>query len=417
VLALALGVLIPRIVERHALGSELDAAVALVRILEQGDFVPPIDDHLAGKAYRRLNAVVQGGLLGGENLRVKLWNRDGEIVYSDARGLIGLRFPIGPGLEHALGGSPSASFTDLSLEENRLDRALGDRVLELYIPLRGPGGDVVGAFEVYQDSRHIESHMVAVRRAVWLAVGSGLGILLLFLILLFGTTAATIEAELEARQQLRTRLVHAQEEERRRVVGSFHHDAGQALTRILYGIRGSRARLGAADTAVAEELTRLEALVDGLIVDLRRLMGAARPTPVGGFALPEALEAYARDLERESGIPVELRLEPILRLDPVTGITLFRAAQEALVNAWKHAEADGMRVSLARTDGIVELTVEDDGRGAADIRDGIGLADMRDRVGALGGHVEVVSTPGAGTRVVVRTPMGADDAAYSDPRR
>ncbi len=566
-LAVALGVFIPRVAERHAMGARLDSARTLVRVLEQQELVPLIGDHLSGTAYARFDAVVRGGLLGGDNLRVKLWSPDGEIVYSDARDLVGRRFPVSEPLAATFEGVASAKISDLSDEENLAERPLASRLLEFYLPLRDDGR-VVGAFEIYQDYEPLASHLAAIRTAVWISVGSGLSILFVFLVLLFAATAramareqqaaqdraedlevllntsrllasepglertapevlgvlssrlglrcaavlpdgggtgfalartgtprvcrlartaagaardrgravervgdgeaalghgddgascrvlavpfaagqdhvgafaacreaarpfdpreravvegvaaqlavATENARLftdlrgmtEARGRLLRQLVDAHEEERRHVVGDLHDQVGQTLTRVLYGIRGSRARLETASSEVADELARLEGLVDELITNLRRYMAAVRPALLEDFGLPEALEAFAREQEEESGLRIDVRVGVLPPLEPAAAITLFRAAQEAVINARKHADPRFVRVDLARRDGSVVLEVTDDGRGIAEVRDGIGLTYMKQRVVSLGGTVDVASRPGAGTTIRVLVPL------------
>src|SRR3972149_3915248 len=87
------GITLPRVVGPYALASRLESIVSLVRILEQQDLVPPAGEDLTREAYDRFDATVRGGLLGGENLRVTLWNREGEIVYSDRLHTVGRRLP------------------------------------------------------------------------------------------------------------------------------------------------------------------------------------------------------------------------------------------------------------------------------------------------------------------------------------
>lgn len=579
-LAVALGVVIPHIVRQHALGARLDAAVSMVRVLELGHVIPPAGDHLTGKAYERFDAVVRDGLLGGENIRVKLWNLGGEVVYSDQAAQVGQRYPIEPGLAAALAGQPVVTVDDLSAAENRLDQSLGSKALEFYVPLRGSRGEVIGAFEIYQDAGPLEAHLAAVRIAVWLAVGTGLSVLFVFLALLFTATAKLMAAEqraardraedlevllrtsrllssepsmertapqvlqvlasrlglrcaavlvdgpepphaftragdarlcnpaltsarqarerggevqrtggcdpslghadadaeccvlalpfmagpgrsgtivacregdrpygareravidgvagqlgvaaesarlfsglremTEARGRLLRKLVDAQEEERRHLVGDLHDEAGQMLTRILYGLRGSRARLGQSQSDVARELGRLESLVDELIAGLRQYMAAIGPALLEDFGLPEALEAFAREQEQEARLRVDIRAGALPQLQPAAAITLFRAAQEAVMNARKHADAYRLRISLSQRDGCIVLEVQDDGRGAENLQDGIGLTYMKDRVASLGGTVDVVSRPGAGTTVTVLVPADPGDGDDSGPRR
>jgi len=416
-LAVALGIIIPRVVEHYALASRLESIVSLVRILEQQDLVPPAGEDLTREAYDRFDATVRGGLLGGENLRVKLWNREGEIVYSDRLELVGRRFPIEPSLALALSGRATSELSELSARENDLDRELGVQALEFYVPLHGSRGEVIGAFEVYQDAARIAGPLTAVQRAVWVSIGTGLSVLLVFLVLLFAATSRTMERESAARERLLRRLVHAQEEERRHVVGDLHDEVGQTLTRVLYGIRGSRARLGADGSDVAQELQRLERLVDHLILVLRRFMAEAGPALIDDFGLAAALQALAREQEAESGVLIEVVADEVPELDQVTQITLLRAAREAVINARKHAEPNRMRIVLGRSRSGVTLAVEDDGRGSARIRDGVGLRYLRDRVASIGGRVDVTSRPEVGTRLYVQAPIGGRDGSDPDPRR
>lgn len=569
VLALALGALIPRIAEHHVLLARLQATQALVRVLEQERLIPLIGDHLSGESYDEFDRVVRDGLLGGDNLRVKLWNAQGEIVYSDLRRLVGRRFEIGPDLRDALTGIGTVEISDLTDEENAFDRRLGDQLIEFYVPVTGPTGDVIGVFEIYQDSGPLAAHLTAIRVAVWITVGIGLFVLLVFLLLLFSATARAMEREhraaidhaedlavllqtseilssepriertaeevlriltsrlglrcaslalegsepsfvfadlgpptlcglglaaardaqargehverqgaslevehtdghprcsvlavpfhvepdlsgalvacrdadrpldarehalvsgvsgqlgvaaesaklfrdlehmTEERAHLLRRMVDAQEEERRHLVGDLHDGEAQTLTRVLYGLRGSRARLGPKQPEVDAELARLESLVDDLIVDLRRYMAAIRPAMIEDLGLSEALESFARTQEEEAGIQIDVRTASLPPLDTVTSVTLYRAVQEAVMNARKHAEAGRMWIDLAPEDGEICLRVRDDGNGSGEIRDGIGLTYMKDRVASLGGSVSVTSRPKEGTTVSVRIPVTA----------
>ena len=580
VLAVALGLFIPAVAERHALQARLESTESLVRVLEREQLIPPVADHLSGSAYQRFDQVVRGGLMGGGNLRVKLWNPAGEIIYSNEQRQVGERFPIGTKLRAALQGRPTVDVSDLSDAENALDRNLGDRLLELYLPVRAADGRVVGVFEVYQDFRPIASHISAIRTAVWIAVGSGLSILLVFLVSLFGATAramardqrfaqdraddlavllqtsralssdtgleqtgpevlsiltarlglrcaalvidgaeprfifadrgqqetcplalaaadrarsvgeevvmegpsdavlgqgdsgsrfcavafpfraepgltgalvacrdavrpldprerllvsgvasqlavAAESAKLfsdlrdmtDSRGRLLRRLVDAQEEERRHLVGDLHDGLGQALTRILFGLRGSRARLPKEGEQVVAELARLESLTEEQSRNLRRYLGAIKPALLEDFGLSRAVEAFARDQEAESGIRIDSLIEPLPELEPAVAVTLFRAVQEAVINARKHAEAGHVWIHLAQRDGTISLEVKDDGRGQTVLQEGTGLAYMKDRVASLGGLVEIESGPKKGTTISARVPVEIGYGEGSDPHR
>lgn len=419
VLAIALGVTIPRAAQDRILGAELDSVAALVGVLEAQKTIPSMDRALTGTSYRRFDNIVQGGLLGGQNLRVKLWNMEGRIIYSDMDSLVGRRFPLTDDLEAALAGLPSAEVSDLSAKENSFDRGLGIKLLEFYVPVHGSSGEVVGAFEIYQDYRPLEGRLASIKRVVWVSVAGGLALLFVFLWFLFMGTAAAIAKEKHAaeeraaalkevtdsRGRLLRRMVRVQEEERRHLVGDLHDGLGQALTRVLYGLRGCKLRLGN-ESQIAEELGHLESLVDEQARDLRRYMARIKPALLADKGLGPALEAFAQDQELEAGFPIEVDVSGVAHLEDGAEVTLFRAAQESVMNARKHANASRITISLAQEGHWLDLVVADDGRGASLFREGMGLSYMRDRVASLGGTVDIESRAGSGTTVRVRVPEG-----------
>ena len=86
-------------------------------------------------------------------------------------------------------------------------------------------------------------------------------------------------------------------------------------------------------------------------------------------------------------------------------VAAYFVASEALANAAKHSEASRIDVALSRRDGLLLLTVRDDGVGGADLARGSGLVGLTDRVEALGGSIDVESRPGHGTQVVAELPV------------
>jgi signal transduction histidine kinase len=129
----------------------------------------------------------------------------------------------------------------------------------------------------------------------------------------------------------------------------------------------------------------------------------------------EGLVAALGDLRTRTATPgrsVEVQVPPDLRLPAEAEALLFRAAQEALRNVVKHADASLVTVSLARENGHAELVVADDGRGFSPVdapADGasghFGLRALEDLVGEHGGTMDVASAPREGTRVTVTVPV------------
>lgn len=155
---------------------------------------------------------------------------------------------------------------------------------------------------------------------------------------------------------------------------------------------------------------RLAAEVDALHRDLRSLSRRLHPPQLRENGLAEALGDLCRGFDADSGMRVRLELPGTpAELPPATSLHLFRIAQEALVNAHRHAGATRVDLVLERSEGAVRLTVNDDGHGfeAQASGGGLGMVGMRSRALAMGGTFAVESGPGRGTRVRVEVPLRA----------
>ena len=123
-------------------------------------------------------------------------------------------------------------------------------------------------------------------------------------------------------------------------------------------------------------------------------------------AMHEGLAAALADLARGAAVPVEVAATP-RRAPPDVEAAAYFVACEALTNAVKHAAASRVRMETAREDGVLRMTVSDDGVGGAVPAAGSGLPGMADRVAAHGGTLHVASPPGAGTTIEVVLPCAS----------
>ena len=105
----------------------------------------------------------------GQILRIKVWTPDGHIAFSDLPALIGKEFDVDDDLGDALAGATSTSFTDGTDAENEFERGLAARFLSIYLPIRNTAGQVVGAYEMYEDAAPIEADVSATQRDVFLS--------------------------------------------------------------------------------------------------------------------------------------------------------------------------------------------------------------------------------------------------------
>jgi signal transduction histidine kinase len=207
-----------------------------------------------------------------------------------------------------------------------------------------------------------------------------------------------------ANARLATRIVEAQEEERRRIERNLHDGAQQALVALIarLGVARSRVEAGTLDAAAVDDL---RASARQILSDVRELAQGIHPSIVADGGILAAVE------ERCSSLPLEVTVEAPRELRcqrfaaQIEGAAYFLVA-EALANILKHARATHATVTLARRDRRLSLTVVDDGAGfdpASTERHG--LAGLEDRFAALGGVVHVTSRPGAGTRVTASLPV------------
>jgi len=158
--------------------AEDDAYQHVIRRLSPEDFDRP----MTGDRYAEMDRFVREELIGERTVRIKIWNRDGTVMYSDELPLVGRTFPIQDELAEALAGLTAAEVSDLSAEENVAERQYG-RLLEIYVPLRfDDSPEVVGAYETYSDYAPVAESIANSQRTVFLALGAGMATLYLALL-------------------------------------------------------------------------------------------------------------------------------------------------------------------------------------------------------------------------------------------
>lgn len=227
-------------------------------------------------------------------------------------------------------------------------------------------------------------------------------------------TEAIQRAERE-RRALADRLVEEREGERLRIASDLHDTVLQNLAAVQVQADNVGAAVRRADGRSAELAAAVREGVDGTIADVRRVIANLRHAGIDGDGLVPTVQRYAEAFTRHSGCAVDVRVGgPVEQLPTPVALLLLESCQEALTNVARHAEAETVVVEVEAHAGQVELRVEDDGRGFATDEQaaGFGLALTREKLALVGGGCWVSSTPGHGTRVVVRVPLlpggGAD---------
>ncbi|MFL6676192.1 MAG: cache domain-containing protein [Massilia sp.] len=252
-----------------------------------------------------------------------------------------------------------------------------------------------------QQSRNIEATMwwiagLAILAAVVVA-SSGLALNI--------SESRVADAKLKALAQ---RVVESQEQERARLSRDLHDGISQWLVSIKLQIEAGIIRLaGSAEQqqAAGASFERTAEQLNHVLGEVRRISHGLRPALLDDLGLAAALEHLAGEFAQHSGMPARLTARGATDgLPAVVGTVLFRIAQEALTNIERHAGARQIELLLEREGRWLSLAVRDDGAGfdvdvvAVHPQRGIGLRNMMERMEAIGGKLNIYSSP-AGTTV------------------
>jgi two-component system sensor histidine kinase UhpB len=197
------------------------------------------------------------------------------------------------------------------------------------------------------------------------------------------------------------RALRAQEAERRRLARELHDELGQSLTGVLLQVDQAIRTPGVSDLEEAREGARRS------LEDVRRIARDLRPDLLVELGLTSALSALGTRLTRQSGVVVDRDLDfDLPGLSDDAEVVLYRVAQEALTNVARHADARRVTIELTHADGVVRLTIDDDGRGIPRHvgHEARGITGMRERALLVHGRLRVGRAPTHGTRVRLEIP-------------
>jgi signal transduction histidine kinase len=202
----------------------------------------------------------------------------------------------------------------------------------------------------------------------------------------------------------RQRLVAAQDEERRKIERNLHDGAQQELVALAVQLKLLEQMAGRDPDRDKQLAAKLGSQANAALEDLRDLARGIYPPLLADQGLAAALEAQSR----KAAVPTEVSTDGVTRYPREIESTVYFCVLEALNNVAKYADATSARITLAQHGGHLTFEVHDDGGGfdVADARGGTGLQGMADRLDAVGGSLTVVSSPGHGSTVGGRVPVG-----------
>jgi signal transduction histidine kinase len=387
----------------------------LAALAGQGIVEPTLDRRLlAGnpRSLARLDRVVQERILNEGVVRVKIWDGNGRIVYSDEPRLVGSRYRLGADeLETLRTGAAKAELSDLTRPENRFERRYGP-LYEVYTRIRAPGGEPL-LFETYQPS----SAVVSSGRGIWLPFAAALLASLLLLWLIQVPLAVRLARRLQRsqleRERLLERAVEASADERRRIAADLHDGVVQDLAGVSYSLSAAADRgQPRPSPEVRETLLRAAAATRAAIRQLRSLLVEIHPPNLRSAGLEAALRDLLAPLAAR-GVETSLDVEEGVQVGADTELLLFRAAGEAIRNVQRHAQARTVAVRLDSPDGNVRLAVVDDGVGFSPAdrerrrtEGHLGLELLEELAARSGGALAVGPGRDGGTSFVFEVPPG-----------
>lgn len=228
---------------------------------------------------------------------------------------------------------------------------------------------------------------------------------------------AKLEDEVQRRTadltELATHLQRVREDERAMLARELHDELGALLTSAKLDLTALRMELKQAPPSSQERIRQLaDTLTQGIQLK-RRIIEDLRPSILNHLGLVPALQILADEFAERSGLKVDARLEPAVRLDPQAGIALYRIVQEALTNIEKYSKAKHIQIELDARPTDIVLRIQDDGIGfdpTTALRGRThGLAGMRHRALALRGQFTIHSRPGRGALVEVVLPIAENE--------
>jgi two-component system, NarL family, sensor kinase len=368
------------------------------------------DAVLAGDsaALDGLNATVNRIVINDSLVRVKLWRRDGTIMYANDSRLIGKRFDVDEEeLQVLTEGGTKSDISDLSKPENQFETA-GIKLVEVYTRVLGPSGEPL-LFEAYFSKATVDE----AGRQAWARYApiSLVAIIALQLaqIPIVWSLARRHSHQLAERERLLRGAIDATDLERRRIAGDIHDGVVQDLSGVSYSLSAA-ARSPSLSREVAQPIAEAAERVRVAVQGLRSLLVDIYPSNLANDGLAVALGDLVARLSGH-GIDARLDLDLDGEVDDETTAVLYRSAQEAARNVTKHARATSVVVRVRRVGNRLELVVEDDGVGfdpkVLEQRRGdghVGMQVLADVVNRYGGTVIVESAPDRGTRVVIEVP-------------
>jgi len=357
-----------------------------------------------GRAAAGLDAVIAARRADGTLLRVKVWRRDGTVLWSDDHALIGRQFELAPRVTAVFDELRDyAEISPLTGPDDASERQGFRSLVEAYIPLELADGSTLALEMYFPDARVRAAEDEDSERLVAFSLGVLMVLALAQLPVSIWLVRRTTSAQHDRDRMLDTALVSS-ERERRMLALSLHDGVVQELAGAAYVLE-SRTPAGSVPPDTVRAMDLVTETLHQAVDDLREMLIELHPEELTSANLGDLVRASAVRTCPRQQVTVEASLDRALPSEVLAFV--YRSARECAVNVAKHAHATRVHITITATAGGVRLVVRDDGVGIPDpvpeVPGHLGLTLLRTTAAELGGTVLARSTE-AGTTVTITLP-------------
>ncbi|MCB1424003.1 MAG: sensor histidine kinase [Nitratireductor sp.] len=373
--------------------------------------------------------------IGREFVSVKVWRRDGTLIYATDRNIIGNRFPPSEELLRAFNGEVVADHDSLGDAEDLAERTIGKPLLEIYSPVRQHlSGDIVAVAEFYEVIEDLDRTLAKTRAETW-------GMVALLTLFIAGALTGivrsgsrTIEEQKDAIQHqlasesessrqnriLRERIerasartVELNEQYLRQISAELHDGPAQLLGLAALRIDNLRKKARAANR---QDMEIVHNALQDAMQEIRNISRGLRLPDIEKLGVADIIAQVCAAHEARTDSAVEQKLfAGVIPATYSVKITTYRFVQETLNNAFMHAggqsqsvvcnyDADEALLAISVSDSGPGISRRPSGKGAR----GLGLPGLQERIESIGGTFEIRTGKTAGTTVTMMVPIGRE---------
>lgn len=386
-------------------------------------------DRFSDAAIQNLDSQVKQGLIAKQLLSIKIWKPDGTVVFSTDREIIGQKFSVEDALKTAANGEIGIEYGELLSPENKFERTLNKKLIEIYVPMFDvDNGKIFAISELYVDAETLPADLQKRYNNSWIVVGLvTLAMLLpLFFIVRRGDKTITAQdvaignrmaeltsllsenRELNSKvEQANVQLATVNERFLNRLGSDLHDGPVQMLAFAALGLdslASRKSRTSRAQKKQDEDNIRLiRSTINDALKEVRLLATGLVLPELAKCSLEETLRLVtdAHIMHTKSMVELECKSIPHLYSSTLND-TIYRFVQEGLSNSFRHAAGQGQKVMTRIKNNDLIVEVIDNGKGfkiekAPSLPLHLGLSGMKNRIIAIGGEFEIISTEGKGT--------------------